>query len=541
MSALVEHMAKGWYFAASTPSGALVVDAHDEHGNLVGTIEANDKSGLYDTSGTGVGDRYYAVEWVTVDEIHRGGGVADALFEALQIAANDVGASLIHDDAHTPAGKAWVRGLPGEKWGEPDFEEEGAPLERVALPRRKNPDYIDRLAAVRTPTTETPRMPKMRALLRRITGHHDEDAGVLEREADIRRAGLDPRLAEARHCDRCGDAIAFGVSRTRDPHTGEMICEACASGREAGPLHGRSAPKVALPRPTAVRRRDLSGGPPQRRVAHDSGDGERVFHCFSCGSGAIIGRGDGSIECLYCKVAFSVQVQPSNPGMPQTVNGVPYDNPEMPGQVDPAPAPPAPGTAPGAPPPPGGGAEGPPPFGSPGAAGLPAPPEGGEQGEPPFGGETGAAGPGGAPQSEQGPVPEPSQPGAEPTQEAEPPVPVTAPGAPPSVPGQPPAPAFAQEPQPVPASPQQPQVQQAPQPGAQQPVEAPVVPGAEQEDPEDESNIPPQFRKKKEGVRLFRTADGHLLEEEDYLRHLAVRFATSPPRMREALHRRRAA
>lgn len=60
-------------------------------------------------------------------------------------------------------------------------------------------------------------------------------------------------------------------------------------------------------------------------VAHDSGDGETVYHCPFCGSGAVFGRSDNTVECDFCQTVFSVQVQPKFPNMPQTINGQPVD------------------------------------------------------------------------------------------------------------------------------------------------------------------------------------------------------------------------
>ena len=70
-------------------------------------------------------------------------------------------------------------------------------------------------------------------------------------------------------------------------------------------------------------------------VAHDSGDGQTVYHCPFCGGGNVTGRSDGTIECGFCETHFTVQVQPAFAGMPQTLNGQPYDMPGMPGGVDP--------------------------------------------------------------------------------------------------------------------------------------------------------------------------------------------------------------
>jgi hypothetical protein len=74
-----------------------------------------------------------------------------------------------------------------------------------------------------------------------------------------------------------------------------------------------------------------------RHIAHDSGDGEVIYHCPFCGSGNVVARSDKSAECGFCNTTFTVQVQPQHPYMPQTIDGKPYQDPDMPGQVtDPA-------------------------------------------------------------------------------------------------------------------------------------------------------------------------------------------------------------
>lgn len=78
----------------------------------------------------------------------------------------------------------------------------------------------------------------------------------------------------------------------------------------------------------AVAVRPITG--PIHRVAHDSGDGETIFHCPFCGSGQVIARNDGTTECEFCSTAFTVQVQPQMPAFPQTIDGVPVDVPGMP-------------------------------------------------------------------------------------------------------------------------------------------------------------------------------------------------------------------
>jgi hypothetical protein len=67
-----------------------------------------------------------------------------------------------------------------------------------------------------------------------------------------------------------------------------------------------------------------------RVQAHDSGDGETIFHCPFCGSGQVLARSDGTVECEFCSTAFTVQVQPQMPAFPQTIDGVPVDVPGMP-------------------------------------------------------------------------------------------------------------------------------------------------------------------------------------------------------------------
>jgi len=69
-------------------------------------------------------------------------------------------------------------------------------------------------------------------------------------------------------------------------------------------------------------------------TAHDSGDGQTIYHCPFCGSGQVLARSDRTIECEFCHTAFTVQVQPEFPAFPQTVNGMPMEVPGMPGQVD---------------------------------------------------------------------------------------------------------------------------------------------------------------------------------------------------------------
>lgn len=65
-------------------------------------------------------------------------------------------------------------------------------------------------------------------------------------------------------------------------------------------------------------------------VAHVSGNNIDVLHCPFCGSGAVLARSDGTIECGYCTSVFTVQTQPQFNGFPQSVDGQQYQWPGMP-------------------------------------------------------------------------------------------------------------------------------------------------------------------------------------------------------------------
>lgn len=75
------------------------------------------------------------------------------------------------------------------------------------------------------------------------------------------------------------------------------------------------------------------------KVAHDSNDDSRIFHCPFCGSGQVIANSDGGVQCEFCGTTFVVRVQPEFDSMPQTIDGTPYERagePE-PGEFDEAP------------------------------------------------------------------------------------------------------------------------------------------------------------------------------------------------------------
>lgn len=115
-----------------------------------------------------------------------------------------------------------------------------------------------------------------------------------------------------RLCDRCGYKVAPGTPRTRVGD--EMLCAACTT--------------------SAYRKEAAMTAQVVRKFAHDSGDGQTIYHCFSCGSGKVIARSDRSTECMYCGVVFTVQVQPQFAAFPQTIDGMPVPVPGMPGQID---------------------------------------------------------------------------------------------------------------------------------------------------------------------------------------------------------------
>lgn len=67
-----------------------------------------------------------------------------------------------------------------------------------------------------------------------------------------------------------------------------------------------------------------------KKEAHVSSDPSVVSHCVFCGSGAIVARGDGGVECTLCNRSFSVMEQPLFSNMPSTdpganIEATPFD------------------------------------------------------------------------------------------------------------------------------------------------------------------------------------------------------------------------
>lgn len=132
-----------------------------------------------------------------------------------------------------------------------------------------------------------------------------------------------------RECENCHRKMEPYRSRLRN-EDGLLVCEGCANGREGRPLTGMKIAKKAQPGTIAKAPFARLAGIGLVKLAHDSGDGETIYHCPFCGSGQVVARSDGTTECEFCHNCFIVQVQPSTPEMPQTINGQPYQIPGMP-------------------------------------------------------------------------------------------------------------------------------------------------------------------------------------------------------------------
>jgi hypothetical protein len=98
---------------------------------------------------------------------------------------------------------------------------------------------------------------------------------------------------------------------------------------------GESGEDTARANPKIKQWQEMHGMTNQamKKHAHDSGDGETIYHCPFCGSGQVIARSDRTIECEFCHTCFTVQVQPEFSAFPQTIDGQPVQVPGMPGQI----------------------------------------------------------------------------------------------------------------------------------------------------------------------------------------------------------------
>lgn len=124
-------------------------------------------------------------------------------------------------------------------------------------------------------------------------------------------------MSDDRTCENCRRTLDRGDIRQRDRKTGRLVCSVCL----AHPIEQPNKIDV-----TAT-----------RKVAHDGGDGQVIYHCPFCGSGGVVARSDGSTECTVCQQYFTIQVQPRNRNSPQTVNGEPVHIPGMPEESEIAP------------------------------------------------------------------------------------------------------------------------------------------------------------------------------------------------------------
>jgi hypothetical protein len=180
---------------------------------------------------------------------------------------------------------------------------------------------------------------------RREGGHIDD----WPHEGDIDNIPNDPNERQAQGWHYCP---THGFTKTHQPDE----CRAYSAdhsdwirGRDSDPIiqgreHGRAEPfgtrvvphlksleshmaqKIALVEHKTGQRLFV--------LAHDSGDGQTIYHCPFCGSGQVIARSDKTIECEFCHTSFTVQVQPEYSAFPQTMNGMPVQVPGMPGQID---------------------------------------------------------------------------------------------------------------------------------------------------------------------------------------------------------------
>lgn len=133
--------------------------------------------------------------------------------------------------------------------------------------------------------------------------------------------GEDPNEKDYEDCPRC-EGTGFKPSTSG------------ATDRTCGECNGRGEVKTGSRKTTAPCGQMALGS--LKKQAHDSGDGQTIYHCPFCGAGQTVARSDGTVECGFCQTHFTVQVQPEHASMPQTdpATGQPLNMPGMPG--DPA-------------------------------------------------------------------------------------------------------------------------------------------------------------------------------------------------------------
>lgn len=157
----------------------------------------------------------------------------------------------------------------------------------------------------------------------------------MSEETTCQGAGVWPRVETTavfdtghRVCENCGGAMPNRMSRQRNSK-GDLVCDNCKQTTAALAMlatdEQRREFRYRLASTVSSILRTF------QRTAHDMGDGGIIHHCPFCGSGAVTGGSDGSVECGFCHSVFTVQVQPQNPAMPQMVDGQPFVPPGQPG------------------------------------------------------------------------------------------------------------------------------------------------------------------------------------------------------------------
>ena len=124
-----------------------------------------------------------------------------------------------------------------------------------------------------------------------------------------------------RQCDDCKTAMAPYTPRKKVG--GKFLCPACVATPRGGMVSSGANIKNAM----RLEPETMSNFV---KVAHDSGDQFRIFHCPFCGSGQLTARSEGGAECGFCATVFLVKVQPAYPAMPQTQDGILVDMPGVP-------------------------------------------------------------------------------------------------------------------------------------------------------------------------------------------------------------------
>lgn len=81
---------------------------------------------------------------------------------------------------------------------------------------------------------------------------------------------------------------------------------------------------------------EFSGGAPDAAPTPeaDTGGNDVITTCPFCGSGQVVGRSDGDVECGFCDQVFIVELRPTFSGTPRVVDGEVYEghpNGERPG------------------------------------------------------------------------------------------------------------------------------------------------------------------------------------------------------------------